>query len=31
MKFRMIDQPNGWLGGTVHLDWPVLANLRLDQ
>jgi arylsulfatase A-like enzyme len=21
-KFRMIDQPNGWLAGTVKLDWP---------
>ncbi len=29
-KFRLIDQPDGWLGGTVHLDWPVLSNLRLD-
>ena len=29
-KFRMIDQPDGWLGGTVHLDWPILSNLRLD-
>jgi arylsulfatase len=29
-KFRMIDQPDGWLGGTVHLDWPILTNLRLD-
>ena len=29
-KYRMIDQPDGWLGGTVHLDWPVLSNLRLD-
>ena len=29
-KFRMIDQPDGWLGGTVKLDWPVLINLRLD-
>ena len=30
IKFRMIDQPDGWLGGTVHLDWPILTNLRLD-
>jgi arylsulfatase A-like enzyme len=29
-KFRMIDQPEGWLGGTVKLDWPILSNLRLD-
>jgi arylsulfatase A-like enzyme len=29
-KFRLIDQPEGWLGGTVHLDLPVLTNLRLD-
>nr|WP_294521820.1 arylsulfatase [uncultured Rhodopila sp.] len=30
IKFRLIDQPDGWLGGTVHLDWPILSNLRLD-
>ncbi|HKQ68627.1 MAG TPA: arylsulfatase [Polyangiaceae bacterium] len=29
-KYRFIDQPNGWLGGTVHVDWPMLVNLRLD-
>ena len=29
-KFRLIDQPNGWLGGTVKVDWPILTNLRLD-
>lgn len=29
-KYRFIDQPTGWLGGTVKLDWPVLTNLRLD-
>ena len=29
-KYRFIDQPNGWLGGTVKLDWPILVNLRLD-
>ncbi len=29
-KYRMIDQPDGWLGGTVHIDWPILSNLRLD-
>ena len=29
-KFRLIDQPDGWTGGTVHLDMPLLTNLRLD-
>ena len=29
-KYRFIDQPNGWLGGTVKPDWPILVNLRLD-
>lgn len=29
-KYRFIDQPTGWLGGTVQLDWPILTNLRLD-
>jgi arylsulfatase A-like enzyme len=29
-KYRFIDQPNGWLGGTVKLDWPNIINLRLD-
>ncbi len=29
-KYRFTDQPNGWLGGTVKMDWPVLVNLRLD-
>ena len=29
-KYRFIDQPNGWFGGTVKVDWPVLVNLRLD-
>src|SRR5262249_4540194 len=29
-KFRLIDQPNGWMGGTVKVDWPILTNLRLD-
>jgi len=29
-KYRFIDQPSGWLGGTVHVDWPILTNLRLD-
>jgi len=29
-KYRFIDQPQGWLGGTVKPDWPILVNLRLD-
>jgi arylsulfatase A-like enzyme len=29
-KYRFIDQPQGWLGGTVKVDWPLLTNLRLD-
>lgn len=29
-KYRFIDQPNGWLGATVDLDWPLITNLRLD-
>jgi arylsulfatase A-like enzyme len=29
-KYRFIDQPNGWLGGTVKVDSPILTNLRLD-
>ena len=29
-KYRFIDQPNGWLGGTVKPDMPILVNLRLD-
>jgi arylsulfatase A-like enzyme len=29
-KYRFIDQPGGWLGGTIKLDWPSLINLRLD-
>jgi arylsulfatase A-like enzyme len=29
-KYRFIDQPAGWLGGTVKPDWPILTNLRLD-
>ncbi len=29
-KYRMIDQPDGWLGGTVKMDWPIISNLRLD-
>jgi arylsulfatase len=29
-KYRFIDQPGGWLGGTVKPDWPILTNVRLD-
>jgi len=29
-KYRFIDQPNGWFGATVKVDWPILVNLRLD-
>ena len=29
-KYRFIDQPEGWLGNTVKVDWPILTNLRLD-
>jgi arylsulfatase A-like enzyme len=29
-KFRLTDQPDGWTGGTVKLDMPLLTNLRLD-
>lgn len=29
-KYRFIDQPEGWTGGTVSLDWPMIVNLRLD-
>jgi arylsulfatase len=29
-KFRFIDQPNGWFGGTVLVDWPIITNLRID-
>jgi len=29
-KYRFIDQPHGWLGGTVKVDWPIITNLRLD-
>ncbi len=29
-KYRFIDQPAGWLGGTVKPDVPILVNLRLD-
>lgn len=29
-KYSFISQPNGWLGGTVRVDWPGIVNLRLD-
>lgn len=29
-KYRFTDQPNGWLGSTEKVDWPILVNLRLD-
>jgi len=29
-KYRFIDQPNGWLGETVEVGWPIITNLRLD-
>lgn len=29
-KYSFISQPDGWLGATVELDWPMLVNLRLD-
>jgi arylsulfatase len=27
-KYRFIDQPSGWFGGTVKVDWLILINLR---
>jgi arylsulfatase len=29
-KYRFTAQPNGWLGATEKVDWPILTNLRLD-
>ena len=29
-KYRFTDQPEGWLGNTVKVDWPILTNLKLD-
>ncbi len=29
-KYVFIDQPNGWFGSKVPLDWPGIYNLRLD-
>ena len=29
-KYTFLDQPQGWFGPKVHLDWPGLVNIRLD-
>jgi arylsulfatase A-like enzyme len=29
-KYRFIEQPQGWVGEKVHVDMPILTNLRLD-
>jgi arylsulfatase len=29
-KYTLLDQPDGWIGGTVDLGWPRIVNLRLD-
>jgi arylsulfatase A-like enzyme len=29
-KYRFVDQPSGWFGGSVKPSWPILVNLRLD-
>jgi arylsulfatase len=29
-KYRFTDQPSGWFGATLKVDWPILLNLRLD-
>ncbi|MEO9205674.1 MAG: arylsulfatase, partial [Gammaproteobacteria bacterium] len=29
-KYIFVNQPNGWMGGTVTLDWPEIINLKLD-
>jgi arylsulfatase A-like enzyme len=29
-KYQFTQQPNGWFGGTVKLDWPIVTNIRLD-
>jgi arylsulfatase A-like enzyme len=29
-KYRFTDQPTGWFGSTVKVDFPILTNLRLD-
>jgi len=28
-RYRFTDQPQGWLGGTIRLDWPIITNPRL--
>jgi arylsulfatase A-like enzyme len=30
VKYIFLDQPQGWFGSKVELDWPKLVNLRLD-
>jgi arylsulfatase A-like enzyme len=30
IKYTFLDQPQGWFGPKVHLDWPGITNLRLD-
>ena len=29
-KYQFIEQPGGWIGSKVHVDAPMLTNLRLD-
>jgi arylsulfatase len=29
-KYSFIQQPQGWLGAKVHMDVPIITNLRLD-
>jgi hypothetical protein len=29
-KYRLPEQPDGWLGATQKVDWPISVNLRLD-
>ncbi len=29
-KYRFTNQPQGWLGATEKVDWPIMLNLRLD-
>jgi len=29
-KYQFTQQPQGWFGGSVKLDWPIITNLRLD-
>lgn len=30
IKYRWLDQPDGWFGPTVKMGWPTITNLRLD-